>query len=345
MRPGASGRGVFPIHGDYYEQNGEPYPGRCGPDTHFNTDTLTTWSFEPGFVFGGVNGAPEKSIDAIVSTHGFPLRAPLPVHFGLERFYFTDLYGFTRWEVWKPAVDSPKVPARTCQGPIEMDYQGVAFKLAQCRDWSAVNVFDRAKPRLPWPYPEANVLVDQHFDEPDETASRRTDAILNRSQFQSRSAADLQHSQNKKGIHYLQFNCGGQQCNPDQALFQEVPIERVKDGEAVDYGFSGVVDGNEPGVMHVELSQRDSAGRNLWSTSFDATVPTEARGVKPQELIYKASSVFLQTSPPFHIEPGADFTPPFVEFRERRSSMKFSTLGLCPGEAWGWRLDAPGSGF
>ena len=86
LRPGASGRGVFPIHGDYYEQNGEPYPGRCGPDTHFNTDTLTTWSFEPGFVFGGVNGAPEKSIDAIVSTHGFPLRAPLPVHFGLERF-------------------------------------------------------------------------------------------------------------------------------------------------------------------------------------------------------------------------------------------------------------------
>jgi len=96
LRLGTSGRGVFPVYGDYYEQNGEPYPGHCGPDTRFVTGTLTTWSFTPDYPFGGVNGAPEKRIDAIVSTHGFPVRAaPLPAHFGLERFYFTDLYGLT----------------------------------------------------------------------------------------------------------------------------------------------------------------------------------------------------------------------------------------------------------
>ena len=93
----------------------------------------------------------------------------------------------------------------------------MAFKLAQCRDWSAVDVFDRAKPRLPWPYPEANVLVDQHFDEPDETASRRTDAILNRSQFQSRSAADLRTLRTRKAYTI---------CNSIAAGSNAIPIRR-----------------------------------------------------------------------------------------------------------------------
>ena len=310
LSPGASGRGVFPIHGDYYEQNGEPYPGRCGPDTHLNTGTLTTWSFEAGFVFGGVNGALEKRIDTIVSTHGFPVSASPHAHIGLERFYFTDLYGLTRWEVWKLAADSPKAPAGTCRGPTEMDYRGVAFKLAQCRDWSAIDVFGRPNPRLPWPYPEANLLMDQHFDEPGAPSWQGAAAVsggpahLNRRQFQSRTAIDTRLSHNKEGVHYMQINCGGLQCNPEQALFQDVPINRVKDGQSIDYGFSGVVEGNKGGVMHVELSQRDSAGRAVWSTSFDVNLPTEASGVKPDEFIYRASSVFLMTSPPLRLAPG-----------------------------------------
>ena len=128
-------------------------------------------------------------------------------------------------------------------------------------------------------------------------------AILSRSQFQSRTALDTRFSRTKEGVHYLQIDCGGRRCNPDQALFQDVPIDRVKDGERVDYGFSGVVEGSEGGIMRVELSQRDSAGRDLWSTSFDANVPTEASGVKPEESIYRASSVFLTTSPPLRIAP------------------------------------------
>jgi len=35
----------------------------------------------------------------------------------------------------------------------------------------------------------------------------------------------------------------------------------------------------------------------LWNTSFDATVTTNYRGHKPDESVYKASSVFLATSP------------------------------------------------
>ena len=84
-----------------------------------------------------------------------------------------------------------------------------------------------------------------------------------------------------------------------------MPIDRVKDGESIDYGFSGVVEGNESGAMHVELSERDRAGNEVWSTSFEADVPTSASGVTPEEFIYRASSVFLTTSPPLHIAPGA----------------------------------------
>ena len=310
LGPGASGSGSFAIRGDAYEQSGEPYPGHCDPDIPFGGKPLTTWSFEPGFVFGSINGAPEKRIDAIVSTSGFPLSpAPHP-HISLERFYFTDLYGLTRWEAWKLAADVPDA-AVTCRGPTEMEYQGVVFRLKQCRDWSVVDVFDRPKPRVPWPYPEANILVDPHFDEPGAPAWRRgaavsgTVPILDSRQLQSRTALDTRFSQKNQGVHYLQISCGGGQCDRGDGLFQDVPLHRVKDGERVDYGFSGVVEGSGGGVMHVELSQRDSTGRDLWSTSFDAKVPSEASGFRPQQSIYRASSVFLTTSPPLPIAPGA----------------------------------------
>jgi len=147
------------------------------------------------------------------------------------------------------------------------------------------------------------VLVDWHFDEPGAPAWRGT--AVDRRQFQSRTPWDIRLSQNKEGIHYLQISCGGRQCDPGQVLFQDVPIDRVKDGERIDYGFSGVVEGNEGGPMHVELSERDRAGREVWSTSFDADVPTGARAVTPDESVYRASSVFLTSSPPVRIAPGA----------------------------------------
>ena len=62
---------------------------------------------------------------------------------------------------------TPLSPHGACRGPTEFGVSGgVAFQLARCHDWSVVDVFDHPKPRVPWPYPEANVLMDQHFDEP-----------------------------------------------------------------------------------------------------------------------------------------------------------------------------------
>lgn len=118
--PPAAGRTVAAIHGQYWEHNGDPWPGWCRPEraapSTYGHD-LTTWSFEPRFPFGGMrgegwHGGGFKYIDAIYSIHGFiPDGSDRPQHRRyldwlakghLEAFHFTKLYGHTRWEAWRP---------------------------------------------------------------------------------------------------------------------------------------------------------------------------------------------------------------------------------------------------
>jgi len=310
LRSGGPGRGVFPIRGVYWEQNGEAWPGRCTPDRNFSRDALTTWEFVPAYPFGGQNGAATKRIDAIVSTHGFEMRLRAQPHFHLERFYFTDLYGPTRWETWAPSSERMKA-TENCAGDTQMSYEGVAFTLTDCRDWSVVQLINPPKPRLPWPYPEANLLQNWHFDHDEMEPWQRTQAgrnlndELNWRRFTSRAPAELRYSQTHVGVRYLQVSCGETPCAPDKAIFQDVPVARLPPSSAYDYGFSGVVDGAQDGTMRVTLSERDRNGQELWNTSFDATVKTEYRGKRAVDSVYNASSVFLETSPPVTLRPGA----------------------------------------
>ena len=100
LRPGAQGRTIAPICGVYWEQAGQAWPGRCEQGEGFSTSTLTTWSFSPEHEFGGLGGRKSKRIDAIVATHGLTLQPISPLRrLHIERIYFTDLYGATRWEV------------------------------------------------------------------------------------------------------------------------------------------------------------------------------------------------------------------------------------------------------
>jgi len=309
LRPGASGRGIFPIRGRYWEQNGEAWPGRCEPDRGFSRNTLTTWKFVPDYPFGGHNGAPIKTIDAIVSTHGLPLHPGPSPHYHLERFYFTDLYGLTRWEAWVPSAEHVK-PADTCGGAIEMTYEGTSFTLAGCRDWSVVTLNNPPKPHFPWPYPVANLLHDWHFSDPQMTPWQRTgDKSEPGTEIEwhrevSRAPADLRLSQTHVGVRYLEIACG-RACASHQAIYQDVPIAGLKPGAAYDYGFGGVVDGNRDGIIEVTLSERDQAGKELWHSSFDATVKTGYRGKKAVDSVYDASLMFLETSPPVAVEPSA----------------------------------------
>lgn len=81
-------------------------------------------------------------------------------------------------------------------------------------------------------------------------------------------------------------------------LKKDIPISAVHAGEQVDYGFSGVIQSSAGASMHVTLSLQVAQGAQLWSTSFDATVPTKVQKVTPNVSIYGASSIFLVTSPP-----------------------------------------------
>jgi hypothetical protein len=310
LRPNATGRGIFPIRGVYWEQNGQPWPGGCTPSQGFSQDTLTTWEFVPRYPFGGHNGTATKYIDTIVSTHGLPMRRSPTSHYHLERFYFTDLYGLTRWDAWVPSSEHVK-PSENCSGDTRMTYEGVSFTLAGCRDWSEVELIKPPIPHFPWPYPEANMLRNWHFGRAEMAPWKRTDTksetgkVINWSRLASKAPADLRFSQTRVGVDYLQINCGGRQCDPQQAIYQDVPIVARQSSSAYDYGFSGVVDGTENGTITVTLSELDRSDHVLWSTSFDAAVKTGYRGKKTSDSVYNASWVFLETSPPISMKPGA----------------------------------------
>jgi hypothetical protein len=308
LQPGAAGRGVFPIRDVYWEQNGEAWPGSCTRDRDFSRDALTTWEFVSAYPFGGQNRAATKHIDAIMSTHGFEMRHRAEPHFHLERFYFTDLYGLTRWEAWTPGSDRVKA-TENCAGDTQMSYEGVVFTLADCRDWSAVHLMNPPRPRLPWPYPEANLLQNWHFDYEGMAPWQRPGAtkgqneVMDWGQLLSKAPADLRLSQTHVGVRYVQVSCGNAPCAP--AIYQDIPVARLPSSSAYDYGFSGVIDGAQDGTMSVTLSERDRDGNELWSTSFDAAVTTDYRGKRAAESVYNASLVFLETSPRMTLKPGA----------------------------------------
>jgi hypothetical protein len=154
------GEARIPIKGDHWESNGEPWPGRC--PSNYETDSVTSWEPLPGFKFGGPSGASTKTIDAIRSIHGFKDSPEFSVKGHTEVFYFTYLYGLTRWESWAPKErydDDPSLRQKfetaneRCNGPAENVYKGMTFERIDCRDWTAIDVL--AKPEAPplWPVP------------------------------------------------------------------------------------------------------------------------------------------------------------------------------------------------
>jgi hypothetical protein len=80
-------------------------------------------------------------------------------------FYFTRLYGFTRWETWAtrerydgdPALRRlAELAGRRCRGPVENLYKGIIFQRIDCRDWTAVVVPAKPEAAPFWPVPYLN---------------------------------------------------------------------------------------------------------------------------------------------------------------------------------------------
>lgn len=152
------GQGYWPISGVYWEHNEISSPGPC--PSSYSTNTLASWEQVKSFSFSGVNGNPVKSIDALVSYHGFETEKDgytptdnFLANGHLEVFYYTELYGLTRWEVWFPTGSKQRqlqsttsasrgnVTARSaaeCSGTGTGVYKGVSFVITDCHDWSNV---------------------------------------------------------------------------------------------------------------------------------------------------------------------------------------------------------------
>jgi hypothetical protein len=308
LRAGAEAGGVFPVRGDRWEQEGAPWPGRCEPGKGFSTTTTTQWSFEPAHRFGGVNGAKTKIMDAIVSTFGLPVSPAAQPHYHLERFFFTDMYGLTRFEGWFPKGRREPNPA--CAANPEMTYRGIKYVATQCRDWSATEILDPPRERFPWPYPEINLLSNWHFDQETLAPWRSEEPAQGGHSLEltigaSHSALDTRFAPRGGGVRFLEIGCPGG-CAGDSVIYQDIPVERLGGATRFDYGFSAVADGAGPGAMTASLSLRDGRGQPLWSDSFTATVQKEYRGKTTAESVYKASGVYLHISPTVPELPNAE---------------------------------------
>jgi hypothetical protein len=128
---------------------------------------------------------------------------------------------------------------------------------------------------------------------------------MNLGRFISRAPADLRFSQTHIGVRYLQISCGAGPCAPDEAIYQDIPVASLPPSSSYDYGFSGVVEGAQNGTITVRLSALDRKRKELWSTSFDATVKADYRGIRATDSVYNGSSMFLKTSPPVTLDPRA----------------------------------------
>jgi hypothetical protein len=163
LRTGAiitPGEKIEPLKAVHWQEQGQSWPGACPAD--YNSNTLTSWEPLPKFVFGGADPSSQKQIDAIRSVHGFTDSPGFAVKGHMEVFYFTRLYGFTRWESWAPQermnansalADRGADAKQRCSGTTSMQYHGMTFYRIACRDWTAISVPAKPEPVPVWPNP------------------------------------------------------------------------------------------------------------------------------------------------------------------------------------------------
>ncbi|MDX2009432.1 MAG: hypothetical protein SFW67_04540 [Myxococcaceae bacterium] len=199
-----SGQTVARLSYDQWERNGRAFPGRCGGAV----DSFTAWRLST-VTFGGVNGVRAKTMPALVVDHhggGDPNRSD-----HIERFYFTRVYGLTRWERWNVAA----APAAgvVCNGPVR---EG-RFVRADCRDWTNVVPNGEGWSPQAWatPYAASTRLVNGDFGQ----GGTRGWSSLG-SSTEGRPTA-LGTAAGSGGGTVAQVHCNGR-CSPGQSIFQDV---------------------------------------------------------------------------------------------------------------------------
>jgi hypothetical protein len=297
-----AGEAKMPISGVYWEKDGEHWPGNCptyqaslaqlapgellcypGASCPKNyEEPLTSWEFIPNYPFAGIGSNPVKRLDTIRSIHGFIDSPDFLAHGDLEVFYFTKLYGSTRWEDWMPLQEVEANPqyrrlaeqvAKYCKGTGDVDYHGVKFVVTFCRDWSAVSVLDKPELAAPWPVPDLNLLQNFHFDE-GLANWKRTESgnVLQLSLKTSTAAKDMQYMQRGgAGIRYLALTCAAD-CSAANAIYQDVPITAKTTSGQYTLGATVRAEGHT-GALRLAVTMLDRNGKVLGEKSFTESAP------------------------------------------------------------------------
>jgi hypothetical protein len=262
-------------------------------------------------------------MDTIISTHGFQNTAQFASSGGLEVFYFTKQYGATRWEAWAPAAQNrPPQQQQTCTGPTTMTYQGMAFTLVDCRDWSTTVLLSAGWEHPVWPVPDLNRLSNFHFAS---SLTSWTKVGQNTIAKPLRSTAPID-TQVGAGVPYLSLGCGGV-CRSTQMVHQDIPVSKITAGLPYDFGISAVSHGTTAGSLTITLEQVNSSGKVLQSTAFTAAIPTGFRSYTDANSVYRAATFTGNTTVPLAIASGA--TAVRFAITPQTSNMTFDVL-----DAW-----------
>ncbi len=328
-----AGEVKMPISGVYWEKNGEHWPGNC-PSISQTEPTesipgellchpgascpskdyekpLTSWEFIPNYPFAGIGRNSVKRLDTIRSIHGFIKSPGFLTRGDLEVFYFTKLYGSTRWEDWMPVsevmADSrlrqmAGQVSKYCQGTDDVEYHEVKFRVVFCRDWSAVSVLDKPELAAPWPVPDLNLLQNFHFDQGLANWKHMESGNALQLSLKTSTAAkdrlNVQHG--GAGIRYLALTCGAN-CSAANAIYQDVPITAQTTSGRYTLGARVSAEGHA-GALRLAVTVLDRNGKVLDEKSFSESAPTP-RGPGADSLVLSGN--FELNSFPITIDPRA----------------------------------------
>lgn len=252
-----------------WERAGSGFPGRC-PGRYDRS--LTRWQ-QRSVDLGGVSGSRTKHLDALVVDHYGGATIATADH--IERFYFTGLYGLTRWERWQRS-GTPR--AEGCNGPTSE----AGFVRLDCRDWSNVVSDPLPYPADAWPTPYARSNLVRNHD----FASNTVSSWQRLGTSTSGATTNWSLIPDSDGIH-LATNCAGT-CSPGQCIFQDVPRSGLTG--SFRYGGQFRAEGGR-GAIEFVVFQRDAAARILSRHSVSVVADGTAQRV---------------TSPPFTVNTGTD---------------------------------------
>lgn len=302
-----AGEVKMPISGVYWEKDGEHWPGHCPSTAQASTKQaasgdqschpgascpskdyetpITSWEFIPNYPFAGIGNNPVKRLDTIRSIHGFIDGPDFLAHGDLEVFYFTKLYGSTRWEDWMPVGEVKASPrfqriaeqaSKYCHGTDDVEYHGVKFMVVYCRDWSAVSVLDKPELAAPWPVPDMNLLQNFHFDQELTNWKRSGSGDALQLTLKTSSAArdmlNVQHG--GTGIRYLELTCTAE-CGPANAIYQDGPITAKTTSGRYTLGARVKAEGHA-GSLRLAVTVLDRNGKVLDEKSFAESAPTSS---------------------------------------------------------------------